>query len=1279
VADTHPEEPEALAILNGLEAVARAERAICPGGVAADPAVAEGLALAGVRAASLADGLASQAPESVALGDASCVHHVTAAPGAAPPGAFELAATTVQEAVDHSLAAHLLSRRLGRPGRCTLAPSLARALTPVRLPHPGLVASLLDAAAPPAEPEAGPDRIAELAEEALREVGRRTGRATGPVDYRGESPAEVVLVSAGEGAASARATAAALSRGGVRSGALALMLLAPFPADRVREALAGARRVFVLGGPALRTELRRVADSKAEVVPLPETEAPADLLERLRSLLPDAPLELRDLTLESAAPSRRLLIAPAGRWAAETGRAICEALARRAAVQLGPQTGEREGAALISWQSDAIQEVAGDLLVAASPSLLGADGPLDGVRPGSTLLVLSPARDEEALVRSLPAVSRETIRERKLRLHWIAIDEDGDGPAAPGPRIAAAALSALGVPGEGESAHAVDPAALEPGRFVDEVDFRPALELPRMPAAPEETSAAPWASRIQRFHLLGGAQTPTPGLPIQPAALGALAESLPGAAPIPFALTSRDDADLPLAGEPLLELLTGAAERLRASGRAARTLTDNLERLAELCARCLAEGEGGMDLDGLLAAAGEKLVDQLGLPEGDERELGEDIAELRRRVPGSASAFDVRADTPVRLYLAVLHAARAPLRERFHQELSRLREGLRDLLELDRMASERGRAPEALSAALGDVASEHLDPGALARTLPAGQGSGGLDGDRRERVQSALATIEDHLDQVDPTPDAILVEPPSAGLAPTGFESVQHPDPLASAAGLFDGIAHRISGLFSAVRSARLEVEGGHRPEASDTGSGQLGWEGFTADELSLMPAVVALTTGRRLRQRDQGSLSELLRSSRPVHVIVRDEVGAPDEADDLSRFHVDLGYLVVAHRESFAIGTTLARPDRMVQGLARMVGAPRPGVFLAHLPALESAPLRPLLAEAALAGRACPDFRYEPDAGPSWADRFDLSANPDPERPWPVHAIRHLEGDAEATLDVALTFADAVALEPAYRRHFRIVPRAAWDDTQVPLAELLEDFEPGAPARAIPFVWVLGDDGTLQRAVVTRELTLATRDRLRSWRVLQELAGYDNAFAARAAEAARSEAQAAAGARVAEIEEARAEELERARREAARESMERLAAVLISSDGLPSVPAAPALAAPAATPLQEPTARVAEPAAPAEAPEAEAEEEEEEISLGEPYIDAPLCTTCNECTDINALLFKYNADKQAYIADPAAGSFAELVRAAELCPARCIHPGAPRSGDTTATPELIERAAAFN
>ena len=42
-------------------------------------------------------------------------------------------------------------------------------------------------------------------------------------------------------------------------------------------------------------------------------------------------------------------------------------------------------------------------------------------------------------------------------------------------------------------------------------------------------------------------------------------------------------------------------------------------------------------------------------------------------------------------------------------------------------------------------------------------------------------------------------------------------------------------------------------------------------------------------------------------------------------------------------------------------------------------------------------------------------------------------------------------------------------------------------------------------------------------------------------------------------------------------------------------------------------------------------------------------------------------------------GTFAELVKAAEGCPAKCIHPGTPRPGDRTATPQLIARAAKYN
>ncbi|MHC4480960.1 MAG: 4Fe-4S domain-containing protein, partial [Planctomycetota bacterium] len=527
------------------------------------------------------------------------------------------------------------------------------------------------------------------------------------------------------------------------------------------------------------------------------------------------------------------------------------------------------------------------------------------------------------------------------------------------------------------------------------------------------------------------------------------------------------------------------------------------------------------------------------------------------------------------------------------------------------------------------------------------------------------------LEQGDHLPQVVFVRPPGLCLPVREEEQQEHPNPLAAAVGLFDGLARRLGPVFRAARVARLEAAGGYRSELHDGPLANLDWQALTAHELSLLPAVAVVTTGGRLRQGGQGGLSELLSSSRPVHVIIQDQVGAADDAEDLSRFHIDLGYLVVAHREALAVGSTLARPDRLAEGLARVARALRPSVVRVSLPALEPAPWRALLAEAALQGRACPDFRYDPDGGLSWADRFDLEPNPQPERSWPVHQVAYLENGDEKALEVAFTFADAVALDPAYSHHLRIIPRAAWDDVQIPLAEYLDRIDPEGRERWIPFLWVVDQEGSLQRAVVTRELAMACAGRLRNWRVLQELAGYANVFAERAAAEAREQARAEAEAERAELERAHEEELDRVRREEARESMERLAAVLTSADGL--LAAAPA---PAAAPAE--AAVAAEPAEAAAAEVAEAPEEEEALAFDDPFIDTALCTTCNECTNLNAQLFHYNAEKQAFIADATAGSFAELVKAAELCPAKCIHPAKPRSDDPTATPELIKRAAAF-
>jgi len=120
-------------------------------------------------------------------------------------------------------------------------------------------------------------------------------------------------------------------------------------------------------------------------------------------------------------------------------------------------------------------------------------------------------------------------------------------------------------------------------------------------------------------------------------------------------------------------------------------------------------------------------------------------------------------------------------------------------------------------------------------------------------------------------------------------------------------------------------------------------------------------------------------------------------------------------------------------------------------------------------------------------------------------------------------------------------------------------------------------------------------------------------------------------------------------------------------------VPAALGVAASLSTDAATATA-VAE--APADA--AVVEEEEEGLAM-EPYIDSARCTTCDECTKLNNKLFAYNEKKQAYIKDARAGTFKQLVQAAEKCPVRIIHPGTPLNQKEKDLEKWVKRAEPFN
>ena len=82
--------------------------------------------------------------------------------------------------------------------------------------------------------------------------------------------------------------------------------------------------------------------------------------------------------------------------------------------------------------------------------------------------------------------------------------------------------------------------------------------------------------------------------------------------------------------------------------------------------------------------------------------------------------------------------------------------------------------------------------------------------------------------------------------------------------------------------------------------------------------------------------------------------------------------------------------------------------------------------------------------------------------------------------------------------------------------------------------------------------------------------------------------------------------------------------------------------------------------------------------SPDEAWIETARCPSCNECQLINDRMFAYDERKQAYIKDIGAGTYRQLVEAAESCQVAIIHPGKPRDPNEAGLAELLERAAPF-
>ncbi len=780
------------------------------------------------------------------------------------------------------------------------------------------------------------------------------------------------------------------------------------------------------------------------------------------------------------------------------------------------------------------------------------------------------------------------------------------------------------------------------------------------PDAQDRPAPAATLRDLRRFHLGDGPATPLPA--------GALPALL---APFRQPHRLRHDFPLVLDGDLRCRPLT---DLLQIADTEDRVLRDNLPRLEQYARALVGDGQAA-DPATLVQKAGERMLHELDLPEGAGATAKTNLMALVRSLP-AGRLLGLTPETPMDLLRAAarqrLAAARAPFRARVEE----LAAGVRRLLQVAASKDPSARQPEALQKTLGSAASRFLDPAALARAIGPhrGSGPGGPEQQqRRERLQTTLAALERHLQE-------------DAAEAVEAIVAVRdEPDPCEAAAAAFDREAERLADVVGAVRVAELELRSAYEPARHDPLLAALSWRDCSPEELHVLPTVVAAMTAEDLARGGLPSLSRLLLSGRPVQVLV---LQSPAR-DPAAVFRMELAYLAVAHREAFVQQSTAARPTHLLEGFRRALAGSRAAVHVVDS-GFDGTGKVPLLgaflhAGAAIEGRAHPLFHYDPEAGETWARRFDFDHNPQPDADWP-RARRTMaapEGDGDQReQELVFTYADFALLEPAYGDQFSLLPNDLQSDDLIPLDQHLE-LDPEGATRRVPFVWIVDPENNLHRAAVRRPLLVACRDRLRFWRTLQELGGVRNEHVREAVQRARQEA-AEQSQRELQAEQARHQaRLEAVRQEAVAQAMQNLSRMLLELDPLATAPATVPVApnredepvAPSeATEVQEPEAAAAEAAPEAKAPAA-AEEAED---LDEAWIESTRCSSCNDCININPLLFVYDENKQARIGDLSKGTFAQLVQAAEKCPVRCIHPGKPRNPDEPNLEELVARAEAY-
>ncbi len=536
----------------------------------------------------------------------------------------------------------------------------------------------------------------------------------------------------------------------------------------------------------------------------------------------------------------------------------------------------------------------------------------------------------------------------------------------------------------------------------------------------------------------------------------------------------------------LTVLVNRALEELAPRGIEGERLRKHVLRLERELRATLAAGGSGT-LSDLWAAAAERLAS------ASDESVAKILAAAGKAIKADGELVDCDEALPSRFMIHAWRHVQAQKSALFHGHVDALQRKLSDILRAAFVHSAAGQQPAALEAAMGGMHADDFDFAVMSRLVGKNVPKDELPAARRERIERVLSVLRAQRFHA----------------SKLGTEGGTHEflfDNVAAAVAAYRDRLPQVVELVKAIAIAELETRNGYDEADHDPFFEAYDEHSLSADDFALFPDYLVCIPADRNDAPENAGLMDTLSSGLPVKVVVQ-------VTDLLEEASLGTGHFAFGVRSArlattamglggmFVLQAAASSLYRMRHRVETGMGVRGPALFsiFAGAPAAAGDLPRYLTAAAAMESRAFPAFVYDAAAGENWATRFSLEPNRNPETDWPVEPFEYADEALQRVRERhRLHLRRLRAVRPPQRRSTSPSCRATagrprW--CRPPSGWRSPERE---AAERVPYLLAVDDKDVLHRVIVDTRMMQATRRCLLLWHRLQEHGGIHDSHAER-------------------------------------------------------------------------------------------------------------------------------------------------------------------------------------